>query len=172
MPLSGSKAAAEAEPTIVQDVPGFVLASYRNVLVAIWGAAGTATTAGCFADLSSSLERANRSGFSSLHVIVQGAGLPDAATREVLGDVLTRSGKKMGCLGVVIDGDGFWASAIRSFLTGIKIIARRPYKSHYAATIGELARWVPVPHAAKTGVQLSSEEVERVMLEVRSRLRT
>ena len=55
MTATGSRAATEEEPTIVQDLPGFVLASYGNVLISVWGVAGTVVTAGYFAELSRAL---------------------------------------------------------------------------------------------------------------------
>jgi hypothetical protein len=160
-----------APTVIVHDVPGCVMAVWRNTLITIWGTAGTLPLAVRLGEVSSSLAEEHPEGFSSLHFIVNGSGLPDAAAREELNKVATRFAEHVACLGTVIDGRGFWASAIRSFFTSLVLFSRLPYKAHYAASIPELAKWVVGPHEERTHVRLSPEELERAMSNVRARLR-
>jgi hypothetical protein len=162
---------ADGAPVIVHDVSGCVMAVWRNSLIVIWGSAGTIPLAVRLDELSSSLVQEYPEGFSSLHFIVNGAGLPDAAAREELKKVAARYAKHIACLGTVIDGSGFWASAIRSFFTSLLLFSRLPYKAHFAASIPELAEWVVGPHEERTRVRLSPEELKRAMFDVRARLR-
>jgi hypothetical protein len=164
------KDTAEA-PRIVHDVPGCVMALWRNVLIVIWGSAGTVALAEELRQASTTIVKAHPEGFSSLHFIVNGAGLPDSTARDELKKVAEQFAKQVACLGTVIDGKGFWASAIRSFFTGLVLFSRQPYKTHYAATIRDLAEWVVAPHAARTGVHLKSEDLARALSEVHARLR-
>jgi hypothetical protein len=162
---------ADDAPTIVHDVPGCVMAVWKNTLITAWGAAGTLPLAVRLGEVSSSLVEAHPEGFSSLHFIVNGAGLPDAAARDALKNVAAQYASHVACLGTVIDGRGFWASAIRSFFTSLLLFSRTPYKAHYAASIPELAKWVVGPHEEKTRVRMLPEELERALVAVRARLR-
>ena len=80
----------------------------------------------------------------------EGAEMPASAERSVLTEV----GRAMpdstrGCA-FVFAGTGFKASAARSVLTGMQLLAKRPYPVKFFGTVEQAAAW----SAAETGSKI------------------
>jgi hypothetical protein len=63
--------------------------------------------------------------FSSVQLVVKKAPLPAAEVRAAYEDLLRRYAERIACAALLIEGDGFWASAVRAFLTGVQMVERR-----------------------------------------------
>ncbi|NVB39534.1 hypothetical protein G6O69_16955 [Pseudenhygromyxa sp. WMMC2535] len=58
-------------------------------------------------------------------VMFEGTPMPDSASREKAAALFNELGERFKCLDVVLLGGGFWASALRSAITGLGLMLRR-----------------------------------------------
>jgi hypothetical protein len=77
--------------------------------------------------------------------IAAGLKLPEKEVREVASDLFRRVAREIRCSATVVAGEGFWASAARSVLTGIQILSRTPCPARAFGRVGEASAWL-VPH--------------------------
>jgi hypothetical protein len=74
-------------------------------------------------------------------------------------------------MATIIEGNGFWASAMTSFITSLHWMSRKPFKARTATDVAEIATWAPQHHAAKTGVRFYSVELGHALDWAREHLR-
>ena len=65
----------------------------------------------------------------------------------------------IACVAVIIDGSGFWASALRGFITGLQVLAPGTLDLHAHASIDQVLAWLPTEHHKRTGVQLDVKPI-------------
>lgn len=153
--------------TLVYDSHGLTMATWKNVLLHVWTAQATPAVVDTLDALSGAFTSAHPEGVSAVHILVNGIPLPEADVRERLRQVTTRYAEHLGCVCHVVEGSGFWASALHSFLTGLHLLARGPFRLHICSDIAAAARWVPAPHARKTNVSIESAELQEALTELR-----
>ena len=140
---------------------------WRNVFVISWLGKPTPESASSLGPLVEELmPRIAAEKLSFIHLVPNNLPLPEADTREAL-LALSRTYKQItACVAVIIAGGGFWASAIRGFVTGIRVLAPREFDVRMYKSISELLSWFPDEHGRKTSVQLDAtelaEQLERV----------
>jgi hypothetical protein len=110
-------------------------------------------------------------GISAVHIVANGVALPESATRAELNRLTDKYAPSLACFGTVIEGSGFWASAMQSFVTGLHWVSRRPFKSRIGPSMVEIAGWLPGPHAERTGVRFTPTEFIGVLNAARGRIR-
>jgi hypothetical protein len=167
---SNAQATTHDTISVVFEAEGCVMAAWKNVAIVVWATQATLELSQRLEVASAELIRAYPQGISSVHVIADKTPLPGADARNHLREITERYAANLACVGTVIDGDGFWASAMRSFLTSLHWLSRRPFKAHYASSIPELAEWLPTHHALQTGVVIQRAELTAVMLELSKRV--
>ena len=147
-----------------------LIATWMNVSIIVW--ATTATVAMCqkLDEVSAPITRAHPEGGSAVHIVLGSAPLPGPEARQVLGDLTKRYATHLACVGTVMEGTGFWASALQSLIISIHALANRTFKSRATTSIPEIAAWLPPHHAKRTGVMLSPRELERVLWSLRARV--
>jgi len=100
-------------------------------------------------------------GVSFIHLVDDGAGLPDPDARRVLTDMMAGFAEVTVCVAVVLMGAGFWASALQSLLTGMRLFAPpRPWTMRFAMRPAELRKWLPPLHEQRTSQPLHFDELE------------
>jgi hypothetical protein len=137
------------------------------VLVAIWTAQGTAELVDALDRVSSPLAKQHPEGFSSVHLVARGTPLATSEARERLVALMKRHQAQLACIGSVLEGSGFWASATRSLILGMRLLAPQSFEMQTYASIAELANWLPGPHEKRTGVKLDPKELERLITDLR-----
>jgi hypothetical protein len=100
---------------------------------------------------------------SSVHLVNNRVKLPDADARDVLAKIMRDSIKSVACATVIIDGGGFWASALRSFITGLRVLAPGSIDLHAHASIAEVLAWLPAEHFKRAGTHVDAAELERLL---------
>jgi hypothetical protein len=78
---------------------------------------------------------------------------------------MKQNAEQVACIAVVAGGTGFWASAFRSFVTGLRWLAPRSFEIRLHGTIEEVARWLPAEHLKLTGVKLDPMRLQRLLAE-------
>ncbi|HEX6239256.1 MAG TPA: hypothetical protein VFZ61_00125, partial [Polyangiales bacterium] len=92
----------------------------------------------------------------ALHVIHPGVGLPTSDVRVALVAAMKRYADVLGCMGIVLLGAGFWASAMQSALTGIRMLAPvGGSQLRISSSVTEIIAWLVAGHEKQTGERLS-----------------
>lgn len=148
--------------------PGhFVLARWRNVLLFYWQVQGTSHAVELLEQGLIALASDYRGGLSTVHLIKEGAGLPDAEVRKGLLKVMGSHAELVGCIAVVMMGAGFWASALQSVITGLRMLAPpRSSLLRFAREPIELKGWLPHEHLVRTGQRIDGARFISVMAEL------
>ncbi len=152
---------------VLHETDGFVMATWENVAIHVWTVAGTLPLVDALDRLSATFTSAHPEGISAIHIIAKNAPLPPSDVREALQEVTKRYALRVACVCHVVEGSGFWASALHGFLTGLHWITRGPFRLHICSDIAAAARWVPAPHAEATKVPIGVAELEEVLRTVR-----
>ena len=70
------------------------------------------------------------------------APIPSADVREASGRLMRELTPHLLAGATVIEGGGFWASAVRSFLTAVYFVAKQPCPTKAFARVEEAAQWL------------------------------
>ena len=133
---------------------------WRNVLVVSWSGKATPEAARSLGPLVEKLmPRVAAEQLSFIHMVPNNLPMPEADTRDALLELSRTYTQLTACVAVIIAGGGFWASAIRGFVTGIRVIAPREFDLRMHKSIAELLTWFPDEHARRTSVQLDPNEL-------------
>lgn len=168
--MTSATPSATSEPRVFYQTEGCVFAGWHNVLIAIWTTQGTGPLAQKLGEYARPFSKAHPEGFSNVHIIGKKPPLPTSEAREKLLSLMSDFADNVACIGTVLEGSGFWASAVRSFIVGLRLVAPRTFEMQTYASVPELIKWLVPPHAARTGVALDPVELERVLASLRGRL--
>jgi hypothetical protein len=143
--------------TILGSYPGaYRVQLWKNVSICVWVGRATQLAAEELVSITQhTIEVVGpKQRFSFVHLVAEGIELPDSGARGVLVQIMKDYADHMGCAAVVLAGTGFWASAMRSFVTGVRVLAPRTFDLRVHAQIAELLEWYPAEHARRTGLEI------------------
>jgi hypothetical protein len=142
---------------------------WHNVLIIAWRDRATAHAARALtATTGEVLAQRRFDKLSYIHMILNKLELPDSQVRTALVDSTKQYHMHMGCSAVIVSGGGFWASAIRSFITGIRVLTPRSMELRIHGSIAELESWFCTVHAEKTGIELDSDALTLVLQKIQT----
>jgi hypothetical protein len=152
------------------EVPGVHrVTRWKNVVIVAWLGRPTAVATRELGTISGRiLGVLGDQKLSYVHLIPLEVHLPDSETRAALHDITRDYGQYTACVGVIVRGSGFWASALRSLVTSVKVIAPRSVDIRIHADIAELLTWFPAEHAQRTGVTLEPADFVKTLSEARA----
>lgn len=158
------RAAAEPNldpPSIALEVDGCILAHWHSVLVGVWAIPSTLEIV---AEQNKIMEQLSAQGrkLSTIHLVIKRAPLPGPDVRSSYQALTRRFSESLACSAILLEGDGFWASAVRAFLTGVEMVARR-VSSKTFGEIRPLVEWVASVHGAETGERINPEALRAVL---------
>ncbi len=140
--------------------PGrFVFQSWQDVLICVWLQEASASDVRRLARLIGPMVRQYPAGISSVQLVAQSAGRPGADARTVFIETMKKHADDLGCIAVVLGGSGFWASAMSSFITGMRVVAPWSFGFRVYRSIEEAAAWLPERHLKKTSVRLDAAQL-------------
>jgi hypothetical protein len=149
---------------VLDTEPGaFIFGSWRNVFVGVWESQATMPAVERMVRATNMLNDLHPAGRSTIHIVSNGAGLPTTDVRAHFVDALKKNAGQLACVAVVVGGTGFWTSALRSFVTGLRWLAPRSFDFRLNATVEEVTRWLPAEHAKRTGVVLEPRRLAQVV---------
>jgi hypothetical protein len=160
-----AKPKAAFDPARIMEIdPGTCCSgAWANVTLTRWVGRGTLSAVECVARVGAEVRAQYPMGTSAVHLISEGAGMPTPEAREALVKLMNDKADRRACLGVVVGGTGFWASAIRSLVTGMRSISSREYQLKLAGSIDEIVGWLPQLHFKRTGIALDSADFARAL---------
>lgn len=144
---------------------------YQNVAINVWLSTPTEAGVTVLHELTHASRKACPEGISSIHSLEPGTGLPTAGTRARLGELSTHFAPHIAGVGVLLSsGDGFWASAIRSALSGIlQNLPNARFPLRFFGSPEQLVEWLAPIHEVKTLTRLEPAVLVRCVGEARSR---
>jgi len=151
--------------TLLDSEPGaFALFAFDDVTIACWPKHATGETVGRVAMATASFVGAGRR-FSNVHLVKHGAALPTAEARAGFVGMMDRYAGDLACVAVALLGSGFWASALQSAITGMRMVSPRTFSMRIVNSMDAIAEWLPPAHLEKTGTALHAVELRRAMLD-------
>jgi hypothetical protein len=144
--------------------PGsYVFGAWKNVLIAVWAGQLGGTSVERFTKSVDAMSTRRPGLRSNVHVITQGTALPTQEARAALVSSMTRYSGELACVAVVFLGSGFWASALRAAVTGMRFMAPRSFDFELFSSVDEASQWLPTNHKLMTGVSLDPVELRDVL---------
>ena len=131
-----------------------------NLSIQIWWAGAREADALYLLGTGDVLVEAYPRGFGSIHLCKGGTGLPDRGARTHFETALERYGEAVGDIGVVFEGNGFWVSALRSFMAGLKMAVGPSAQFRVYPSLMELLATLPEAHQQRTGVEVTRQELD------------
>lgn len=141
---------------------------FRNLLVASWTSQATGPAVERLTKVTREVVRECPYGFSAVHLVPVGLPIPDAEARTAFRKVLDEFAHELALVGVVVGGDGFWASALRAVVTSIWQGTSHPYEMRIFGTATEVVEWLPARHEKRTGVTLDTITLQGLLAVSRS----
>lgn len=139
--------------------PGCVIGHVRNVTFSAWNTMPTAEHVQAFMVLAEQL-RAVYPKNSNVTLVMRETELPGPEARVALEELTAQYARYIHSVALVIDGDGFWASMIRSFLTGLHLLRGHGYRCKAFPSAAEANPWLVPVHNAETGVSVTAREID------------
>ena len=136
-----------AATQIIHQSSGCVIAVWQDISIGIWRRSATLPLVLELENVRDHISKRYPK-TSSIHVIVDDAGLPEPDARAKLEEITTASEARLIAVATVLTGSGFRTSAIRGFLTSVHWLKRRPYHARVCGSIREAVEWLAPLHAA------------------------
>lgn len=154
---------ARAVSAIVAELPGVVvLRGLANLTLCTWHGQATGRAAELVTQTMDRPElRGRRQSF--IHVIHTGLPLPDAEARQVFMNTMKERANDLACVAVVVLGTGFWASAMRNAVIGMRVFAPRAFEFRVFGTCDEVVDWLPTANEKLAGVALAPEALRALL---------
>ena len=144
-------------------------AAWQNVGFFIWTARADDQTTEQFERAIATVSGRYPEGRSIVSVIAENVPPPPDRLRTLCVNLLTKPAPGLSCMVVVVEGDGFMSSTMRSFHTGLRIQSTRSFEYGVLDKLDELKNWLPERHLKRTGVRLSPVRLDGVAHELMQR---
>jgi hypothetical protein len=131
---------------------------WQNVAINVWSGQPSLAAVQVLSELTERSLSECPGGIASIHWLDSGVGLPTAEVRVRLGELARRYPKHVSCVGVLLQGSGFWASATRSALTGVMLLAPRTFALRFFGDVGELSAYI-AREQAQRGAPIDAESL-------------
>jgi hypothetical protein len=147
----------------------FVAGTLANVVLFYWTGDGTIESVQVLERLIEQQTAGFTRKASAMHLIHQRVSLPDAQVRAGLVAAMKRAADFTGCIAIVMLGGGFWASAIQSALTGMRMLAPTGSSTmRFGSNPAALSDWFVTEHAERTGERISEQQLLTAAEQLRS----
>lgn len=144
--------------------PGVVsFYGYENITIFVWHAKPTLVAAQQLSVVSQRRRAAFAHGISVVHLVQVTFEMPDGPTRDEFVRLLRDGGGKLAVLCMIVGTSGFWASALRSLITGLRVLSRGTFDIGFHMDIAESVEYLHSRHLAKTGVTIDDEHFTGVL---------
>src|SRR5688572_27553194 len=160
---------ANPEPVLLLDLdPGrFRYSVWRNITVGVWADQATGEAARRIIAISRSMAKNHTGGHSNIIFVLDGAPPPTPEANQIFAQVHDQKVSDLVCMGIVVEGSGFWASAIRSAITGVRMSSASGIRMGVSDNVNQLMEWLPAEHSKRTGVTVTATELRPVLLSLR-----
>jgi hypothetical protein len=148
----------------------FAFWGWKNITVVVWWAQPDAASVGRLSRVTELRRTQHPAGMSNIHLIKGNIALPDAETRRALVQLMHELGPYLAASAVVVGGDGFWASTMRSVVTGMRVLTPRSYEMRLHSSSADVVAWLPQVHARRTGVTVEPDALRAVLVRAEAQM--
>lgn len=134
-----------------------------NLALQVWHGQADGASAIALGELADGLFAMYPGGISGIHILRGGTDLPTADARKRFAEIMRDKGPWIGEAAMVLEGGGFWASAVRGVFTGLRLAAGGRVGLRVAADLNEVMTWLPGSHLERTGVTLQPDAIARAL---------
>lgn len=145
-------------PVITYAAPGCVMAHWRGISIVVWATQATAMHVHEMVKLTDEIGKTFSRG-SNVSLAVNRAPLPTYEARRAIHELTRQHEKNIICTATLIEGTGFWASAVRSLVTSLHLVGRWSFELQTFSDIDSLSTWVAPIHARATGTNIEAKEL-------------
>lgn len=159
-----SKAPAEAalEPIVAE--PGrFRCAIWRNISFLLWSDQATLNAVKKLGRVTKLLIERYPAGHSNISIVLNGVPPPTAEARAAFAHAFNDRLSLLRCMTTITEGDGFWASGMRSAITSMRMVSSQGLLMRLHDSIEAAAAWLPAPHEERTGVKIEGAELAEAL---------
>lgn len=132
-------------------------------MITCWSQRATGPAIAKVTQLREQMDREHPEGVSVVYLIANDAGLPTPEARAGVKELMARFSNKRACLAILVQGEGFWASAMRAVITGVRILVPLKFPMQIFNDVNELVGWLPERHERQTGVRVAPNELGAVL---------
>ena len=151
----------------VAEYPGVVtISGWQNLRIVSWVAQGIGPAVDV---IHLSMDRSKDfPQYSWVHLIRDKLPLPDAMAREGFVRMMRERSNELACVAVVVGGTGFWASAMRNAVIGLRVFAPGKFDLRLHGTIDEVVTWLPGAHERQTKIELPAQVLRELLLQAQA----
>lgn len=140
--------------------PGVVsFYGFENITIVVWHAKPTLTAAQHLSRVSIRRRAEFENGISVIHLVQGTFEMPDSPTRDAFVKLLRDGGGKLAVLCVIVGTGGFWASALRSLVTGLRVLSRGTFDLGLHVDVRAGVDHLTPRHLTQTGVPIDPEQL-------------
>ena len=148
--------------------PGrFRYSAWNNISVGVWADQATLEAAQRVIRISKWMAQHHPQGHSNIIFVLDGTPAPTPEANQVFAQVYDEKFSDLACLGIVIEGSGFWASRMRSTITGQRLSTPGKVRVRVSDDVDSLVDWMLPEHAARTGSKFSVQELRTALAGLR-----
>lgn len=156
-------------PTLLAAKPGrFCTGYYRGVSLIYWHDQATKDAIESIRTLTRHMIQANPEGHSNVAFVRDGVPAPEPELRDLFSHVFDGKITDVRCVAIVVEGGGFWASSLRTAITGISMAAENRPRISLHTTLEEAASWLAPAHSAATGTVIATSELRTALRDARA----
>ena len=134
----------------------------QNLTVIVWWTQATGAAVERVARLTHEV-CAEHPRMSNIHLIRDGALVPTPEARGGFVQMMKDHAEQLANVAVVVGGSGFWASMMRSAVTGMRFVSPRTFELRLHGSPQEIVSWLPQAHASRCGMQLSHASLAQTL---------
>lgn len=142
------------------------LSVYQNVSITVWVAHATVPVVQCLQEATKVMISRFPNGHSSVSFVLDGVGAPTPEAQVMLQRALGARSQIL-VSGIVLEGSGFWASALRGMLNNSYREAQAKIALKIVTSVDSLVGWFCEEHSARTGVELAPMAFRDVLQQAR-----
>lgn len=134
--------------------------AWKNLAITVWSGPATMASLTVFEQGCRSICAKHPEKICSVHIMAPaGKSMPSAEARDQVGRILSENAVHTAAAAALVPGDGFWASALRSMVTSILMMAPRSMPFRTFGDLAQLAEWLAPLHSRGTGVEVEPSEL-------------
>jgi hypothetical protein len=152
------------ELLVLDTEPGsFAFYAWQNVTICVWISVTSQAHVARLVQVTRPIRERYPAGGSSVHIVRGAVKLPDSATRASLSGLQQLDGDWLAGVAVVLDGNGFWASTMRSVITAMRVVSTRAFELRMSGSIEEVVEWLPAVHLKRSSVALDPAQLLEIL---------
>lgn len=147
---------------------GGLFTIWRNLGVAVWRGRVDEASAEGARKMTRELMALHPGGFGLLNILDSRVQIPTAEARAKFSSTLRAASGHIRRAGVVVEGTGFHAAAVRAFSTGMNLLISAQFPFAMFETVGDAASWVAEGLPPVEGKPAQAQEIVALVRDLRA----